>query len=112
MSVEEIGDRFFGLLELLLAELVPAKTAGQVAGNFPAKTEGQLAENFPAKTERQVAGNFPAKTEGRQVEEQDGRVLVSAAVLPVLTILSRLQRGQPGSSIQASCFGNSLVSKG
>jgi hypothetical protein len=99
VSVDEIGDRFCGLLELLLAELVPAKT------------EGQVEENSPAKTEGQVAGNFPAKTEGRQVEVQDGRVLVSAAVLPVLTILSRLQRGQPGSSIQASCFGNSLVSK-
>ena len=91
--MDEIADLFPGLLELLLAELAPEVTQKPQERLLPVGDDGQLlrtgadGQQLPA-AEDEAAGLQP-------------RVLVSAAVLPVLTILARLQRSQLSSSLQA-----------
>jgi hypothetical protein len=77
--VDEVSDRFPGLVELLLAELAPNTDHSRSADARP----GGSADCTPVTS-----------------ADQQPRVLVSAAVLPILTILARLQRGQTGSSLQ------------
>ena len=129
--MDEICERFNGLLELLLDELVPVgqtlvpvadesttansrvveegaacgeAAAGEEADALTATGEasaaGETAAGATAAGEA-VAGEAAA-AETAAVVRQEG-LLVGAAVLPVLTILSRLQRGgqQSGSYIQA-----------
>lgn len=72
VNIDEISDRFPGLVELLLSELAPS------------------CDVATADVPRGKAETVKAP-----------RVLVSAAVLPVLTMLARLQQGQPGSNLQA-----------
>ena len=123
--MDEIADRFPGLLELLLAELAPEVTQKPQERLLPVGDAGQLlrtgadGQQLPAAEDEQLPsgldGRLPAAEDGLLPAAEDEaaglqpRVLVSAAVLPVLTILARLQRSQLSSSLQAGVIINTCT---